>query len=110
LFAQELAERLAGTGVVSSSFHPGLVASGFNRNNGPLMSLAMLALRPLSRSVEQGAETLVWLAQAAIPEDIDGGYFVDLARRQPSRQARDREAAQRLWQLSERQCAGLAPA
>jgi NAD(P)-dependent dehydrogenase (short-subunit alcohol dehydrogenase family) len=110
LFAQELAERLAGTGVVSSSFHPGLVASGFNRNNGPLMSLAMLALRPLSRSVEQGAETLVWLAQAANPEDIDGGYFVDLARRRPSRQARDREAAQRLWQLSERQCAGLAPA
>ncbi|HEU0158878.1 MAG TPA: SDR family NAD(P)-dependent oxidoreductase [Hyphomicrobiaceae bacterium] len=109
LFAQELAARLAGTGVVSSSFHPGLVASGFNRNNGALMSLAMLALRPLSRSVEQGAETLVWLAQANA-QDIDGGYFVDLARRQPSRQARDREAAQRLWQVSERQCAGLAPA
>jgi NAD(P)-dependent dehydrogenase (short-subunit alcohol dehydrogenase family) len=106
LFARELAHRLAGTGVVSSCFHPGLVASGFNRNNGLLMSLAMLALRPLSRSVEKGAETLVWLAHEAKPEDLNGGYFVDRQRRQPSPQARDTQAARRLWQISESQCAG----
>ena len=106
LFAQELAHRLAGTGVISSCFHPGLVASGFNRNNGVAMSLAMLALRPWSRSVEKGAETLVWLAHAAKPEDLNGGYFVDRERRQPSPQARDTQAARRLWQISERQCAG----
>jgi NAD(P)-dependent dehydrogenase (short-subunit alcohol dehydrogenase family) len=105
LFAQELAHRLAGTGVVSSCFHPGLVASGFNRNNGVLMSLAMLALRPLSRSVEKGAETLVWLAHEAKPEDLNGGYFVDRERCQPSPQARDTQAARRLWQISKRQCA-----
>ena len=109
LFAQELARRLAGTGVVSASFHPGLVASGFNQNNGALMSLAMLVLRPLSRSVEKGAETLIWLAHAANPADIDGGYFVDLSRRLPSPQARDTQAARRLWQVSEQQCAGPAP-
>lgn len=106
LFAQELAHRLAGTGVISSCFHPGLVASGFNRNNGVVMSLAMLALRPWSRSVEKGAETLVWLAHAAKSEDLNGGYFVDRERRQPSPQARDTQAARRLWQISERQCAG----
>src|SRR5262245_26942347 len=105
LFAQELAQRLAGAAVISSCFHPGLVASGFNRNNGVLMSLAMLALRPLSRSVEKGAETLVWLAHAAKPEDINGGYFVDREQRLPSPQARDTQAARRLWQISERQCA-----
>jgi NAD(P)-dependent dehydrogenase (short-subunit alcohol dehydrogenase family) len=106
LFAQELAHRLAGTGVVSSCFHPGLVASDFNRNNGLLMSLAMLALRPLSRSVEKGADTLVWLAHAATPEGLNGGYFVDRERRQPSPQAQDTQAGRRLWQLSEKQCAG----
>jgi NAD(P)-dependent dehydrogenase (short-subunit alcohol dehydrogenase family) len=106
LFARELAHRLAGTGVVSSCFHPGLVASGFNRNNGLLMSLAMLALRPLSRSVEKGAETLVWLAHEAKPEDLNGGYFVDRQRCEPSPQARDTQAARRLWQISESQCAG----
>jgi NAD(P)-dependent dehydrogenase (short-subunit alcohol dehydrogenase family) len=109
LFTHELARRLAGTGVAASSFHPGLVASGFNQNNGALMSLAMLVLRPVSRSDEKGAETLVWLAHAAKPEDINAGYFVDLTRRQPSRQAQDTQAARRLWQCSERQCAGVGP-
>ena len=40
LFTAELARRLEGSGVVASCFHPGLVASGFNRSNGLLMSLA----------------------------------------------------------------------
>jgi hypothetical protein len=35
------------------------VATGFNRNNGLLMGLGMTILRPVSRSPEKGAETLV---------------------------------------------------
>src|SRR5262245_66688767 len=69
LFTRELARRLEDSGTVCSCFHPGLVASGFNRNNGPLMSLAMTMLRPVSRSVEKGAETLVWLASVGSIED-----------------------------------------
>ena len=107
LFTRELARRLAGTGTSASCFHPGLVASGFNQNNGLLMSLAMLALRPLSRSVEKGAETLVWLANAPDIPDLNGGYFVDRERRSPSRQAQDATTAERLWDISEKQCAGL---
>jgi hypothetical protein len=38
------------------------VATGFNRNNGLLMGLGMTILRPVSRSPEKGAETVVWLA------------------------------------------------
>src|SRR4029077_17855663 len=63
LFTRELARRLEVSGTICSCFHPGLVASGFNRNNGPLMSLAMTLLRPVSRSVEKGAEALVWLTR-----------------------------------------------
>ena len=107
LFTRELARRLAGSGATASCFHPGLVASGFNQNNGLLMSLAMLALRPLSRSVEKGAETLVWLANAPNIPDINGGYFVDQEHRSPSPQAQDAQTAQRLWDISEKQCAGL---
>ena len=62
LFTSELARRLSGTGVTASCFHPGLVATGFNRNNGLLMDLGMTILKPVSRSPEKGAETLVWLA------------------------------------------------
>jgi len=36
LFTLELARRLEGTEVTAKCFHPGLVATGFNRNNGPL--------------------------------------------------------------------------
>jgi hypothetical protein len=39
LFTTELARRLDGTGVTANCFHPGLVATGFNRNNGLLMDL-----------------------------------------------------------------------
>ena len=42
LFTAELARRLEGTGVTATCFHPGVVASGFNRNNGPLMGAAVL--------------------------------------------------------------------
>jgi len=104
LFTRELARRLEGRGTVCSCFHPGLVASGFNRNNGPLMSLAMTMLRPVARSVEKGAETLVWLARTSTVEGMNGGYFVDMQRRRPSPQAQDAQAATRLWEVSERQC------
>src|SRR2546423_417499 len=50
LFTTELARRLDGTGVTANCFHPGLVATGFNRNNGPLMNLGMTILSPVSRS------------------------------------------------------------
>ena len=38
MFTRELARRLEGTGVTAYCFHPGLVATGFNRNNGALMT------------------------------------------------------------------------
>ncbi len=105
LFTTELARRLEGTGATCSCFHPGLVASGFNQNNGLLMSLAMTLLRPASRTVEKGAETLIWLASTPNVAGSNGGYFIDMQRRSPSRQAQDEHAARRLWEISERECA-----
>jgi hypothetical protein len=62
------------------------VASGFNRNNGLLMNLATTMLWPMSRSVEKGAETVVWLATSADVVKTDGGYYVDVEwRRQAHR-------------------------
>lgn len=109
LFTAELGRRVQGSGITVSCFHPGLVASGFNRNNGLLMSVAMTVIKPFSRSPEKGAETLVWLADSPDASDADGGYFVDCRRAEPTAEARDDEAARRLWELSERQT-GLATA
>jgi NAD(P)-dependent dehydrogenase (short-subunit alcohol dehydrogenase family) len=104
LFTLELARRLEGSGVTANCFHPGLVASGFNRNNGLLMSLAMTVLAPVSRSSEKGSETLVWLATSPQVAQTSGAYFVDERPAMPSPAGQDREAAQRLWDVSERQC------
>ena len=105
LFTAELARRLEGTSVTATCFHPGLVASGFNRNNGLLMDLGMTILKPASRSPEKGAETLVWLATSAEVANVSGGYFFDKEQRPPSPEAQDMKTARRLWDVSEGQCA-----
>jgi NAD(P)-dependent dehydrogenase (short-subunit alcohol dehydrogenase family) len=103
LFTVELARRTDGTGVTANCFHPGVVASGFNRNNGTLMQAAMTLIRPFSRSPAKGADTLVWLVDSAAVGAESGGYFVDRRRVTPSRAARDLDAARRLWEVSEAQ-------
>jgi NAD(P)-dependent dehydrogenase (short-subunit alcohol dehydrogenase family) len=103
LFTVELARRLDGTGVTANAFHPGFVASGFNRNNGLLMRLGMAISRPFARSPEKGAETLVWLVDADEAGNVTGGYFSDLRRVSPSIAAQDAETARRLWEVSEQQ-------
>jgi NAD(P)-dependent dehydrogenase (short-subunit alcohol dehydrogenase family) len=107
LFTRELARRLAGCGVTANCFHPGLVATGFNRNNGLLMNVGMVILKVVSRTPAQGADTLVWLATSAEAEPVNGGYFIDRQQRAPSMEAQDAAGAQRLWELSETQCAGV---
>jgi NAD(P)-dependent dehydrogenase (short-subunit alcohol dehydrogenase family) len=108
LFTAELARRLEGTGVTANCFHPGVVATGFNRNNGALMRLAMTFVKPFSRSPAKGAETLVWLVDSPEASGENGGYFVDCARATPEPAARDMDAARRLWELSEQQVGLLA--
>ena len=105
LFTRELARRLEGSGVTANCLHPGLVATGINHNNGLIRSLAMTVLGMLSRSPEQGAETLVWLTASPELATVSGGYFFDLQQKTPSVPAQDGEAGRRLWEISEKQCA-----
>jgi NAD(P)-dependent dehydrogenase (short-subunit alcohol dehydrogenase family) len=105
LFTLELARRLQGTGVSANCFHPGVVATGFARNNGRLARAATTIAKPFLRSPAKGAETLVWLLDAAAVGDQTGGYFVDRRRTAPSARAQDLDAARRLWALSEAQVA-----
>ncbi len=103
LFTVELARRLEGTGVTAYCFHPGLVATGFNRNNGALMSSAMLLIAPFSKTPKKAARTLVWLADSPDVSKQSGGYYVNRAIGVTSRPAQDPAVARRLWDLSEQQ-------
>ena len=103
VFTVELARRLAGTGVTANCFHPGLVATGFNRNNGALMSASMLLIAPFSKTPKKAAQTLVWLADSPDVSKQSGGYYVNRALAVTSRPAQDPAVARRLWDLSEQQ-------
>ena len=109
LFTRELARRLEGTGVSAFCFHPGLVDTGFNRNNGLLMGIGMAIARPFSRTAEKGAETLVWLVDSA-DAGPSGAYFTDLRPTKPTAAGQDADVARRLWEVSLTQTApALAP-
>jgi NAD(P)-dependent dehydrogenase (short-subunit alcohol dehydrogenase family) len=108
LFTLELARRLEGTGVTAYCFHPGLVATGFNRNNGVLMSAGMAIIAPFSRSASKAAQTLVWLADSPDVSKQSGGYYLNRERGVPSRPAQDPELARRLWEVSEAQVGAVS--
>ena len=110
LFTVELARRLQGTQVTANCFHPGLVRTRWNHNNGALMSAAMWLASPFSRSAKKGAETLVWLADSAEAGALSGAYFVDCRQATPSAPAGDAGAARRLWAISEEQTRVTTPA
>ena len=93
VFTAELARRLQGSGVTAYSFHPGTVATNFNHNNGPLMSLAMAIIKPFSRSAAKGAETLVWLAEA--PADRPGKRWLLLRQEEGPGAGRRRRGGRR---------------
>jgi NAD(P)-dependent dehydrogenase (short-subunit alcohol dehydrogenase family) len=101
LFTTELAGRLAGTGVTANAFHPGFVATGFNKNNSAFMRFGMTVVRPFARTPQRGARTLVWLVDSEEAGEISGAYFFDERRVAPSAAAQDAAAARRLWELSE---------
>ncbi|TJY41751.1 SDR family oxidoreductase [Cohnella pontilimi] len=103
LFTAELAQRLKGTNASVYCFDPGLVATNFNQDNGWMARMTMAVMNRFSRTPEKGAETLVWLADTDEKSLESGRYYADKQVRTPSAQASNREAAKKLWELSEAQ-------
>ncbi|MDA4847931.1 oxidoreductase [Hoeflea poritis] len=112
MFALELDRRLrkAGRQILSVAAHPGVSGTELVRHMNPVLyTLLRITLMPFfTHAPAQGAQpTLV----AALDPDVEGGqYFgpqgvmemrgpTGLARMRP--QARDADAAKRLWELSE---------
>ena len=102
LFTRELAKRLEGTGVTANSLHPGVIASGFGRNNQGVFGFIMRNLAgPFLGSEESGARTSVYLATSPEVEGKTGLYWKSSRESTPTRSARDDEAAAKLWKASE---------
>ena len=76
LFTYELARRLEGSSVTANCLHPGVVATGFGRNNtdlfGRLFGTVMSGIRPFLMSPERGAETSIHLAASPEVAGVSG--------------------------------------
>lgn len=97
LFAAELNARLAGTGVTANSLHPGVIATKMLAANFPDLQGA---------SVEEGAQTSVYLAASPEVEGVGGQYFKRCKPAQPSALAQDTDLRRKLWEVTA-QLAGL---
>jgi NAD(P)-dependent dehydrogenase (short-subunit alcohol dehydrogenase family) len=99
LFTRELARRAPE--LHANCFHPGVVRTGFGKNENSLWRIGTTLAAPFLRSPARGARSLVWLACADASAGIDGAYVVDERVVQPSLQARDDSLARELWERSE---------
>ncbi|HVT66236.1 MAG TPA: SDR family oxidoreductase [Trebonia sp.] len=104
LFTTELARRLAGTGVTANCLHPGFVRTALGRDVTGVLGAVLPFILRFQPDPGSGAETPVYLASAPEVAGMTGGYFVRCKPAQPSPLARDRQAAARLWTLSEELC------
>jgi NAD(P)-dependent dehydrogenase (short-subunit alcohol dehydrogenase family) len=110
LFTYELARRLEGSRVTANCLHPGVIASGFGKNQPGLFELGVRLVAPLLTSAEKGARTSLYLAESKDVEGVTGKYFdSDTREVRSSSVSYDVAAQKRLWDVSEKMV-GLAAA
>lgn len=98
-----LAEKLAGSGVVSNSFCPGLVDTNLLTGNRDFGEERIARMRPTMRSAEDGALTPVFLATAPAAAAINGAFFLKSHGNgtTPVPIRWDPDVAKRLWRVSQ---------
>lgn len=108
LFTRELARRLADTPITANAMHPGVVATHIWKAGWrPLDRVIQWVVSRFALTPAEGADTVLYLATAPEVAHISGQYFVRRQIVEPAPQARDAEAARRLWEVSAR-LVGLA--
>jgi len=103
MFTRALARRLEGSRITTNALHPGFVRTAFGGAGNPLyFRLAVrAAMLTMGIGVEEGARTSIYLASSPQVEGVSGKYFAKSAETTPTKAARDDEAGERLWQISE---------
>ncbi len=103
LFTTELHNRYNAAGISTAAFHPGGVATNFAAESTSFMRVAYTSvLNRFMLTPEQGADTLVWLANTTPGHDwISGAYYAKRRLSKANKQAYDAGLARGLWQRSE---------
>jgi retinol dehydrogenase-12 len=98
LFTRELARRAPE--LHANCFHPGVVRTGWAKNENGIMKVMVTLGAPFLRSPARGARSLVWLALSEEAADLTGEYVQDEKGLAPSAQAQDEVLAALLWERS----------
>jgi len=102
LWTQDLADRLAGSGVTANAVHPGLVANTnlLTQTGGMFQWLT----NRLGKTPDVGADTVVWLATSSEAAGETGGLWHKRKRLKTPGQGADPQARRQLREASERLC------
>jgi NAD(P)-dependent dehydrogenase (short-subunit alcohol dehydrogenase family) len=100
MFTYELDRRLAGSEVTVNAVHPGYVGTNMGGNNGWLVRLFLPINRLWAIDVDQGAETVIYLASSPEVDGVSGKYYYQNKAVPSSPYSHDENAAKRLWEVS----------
>ena len=101
LFTKKLSELTNKSKITVNCLHPGFVKTQFGKNNSGLASLAIKFLMNFfAISVEEGAETIVFLATDKNIKNTTGKYFYQSKIKEPSIFAQSKKDANLLWDIS----------
>lgn len=101
MFTYELATRLKDTHITANVMHPGFVSTRFGHNNAGVLAWVLHCLQLAALSPEKGSKTIIYLATSPEVAEISGHYFIKQRAVKSSSASYDKDAAQRLWLLSE---------
>jgi retinol dehydrogenase-12 len=98
LFTRELAKRAPE--LHANCFHPGVVRTGFGKNDNGIWKVLTTLGAPFFRSPQRGARSLVWLSVSDEAATLTGEYVQDEKVLTPTAQARNDVLAEGLWERS----------
>ncbi|GAB1603953.1 retinol dehydrogenase 11-like [Argonauta hians] len=101
LFTFELAKRLQGEGVTTYSVHPGLCSSNLFDNLHPVFRWLLLSANPMAKTIEEGAQNLIYCSVEEGIEQHSGKYFRNLQLVESTKRGYDADVAKKLWEVSE---------
>ena len=101
LFTKKLSDLTSKNNITVNCLHPGFVKTEFGKNNKGVISLAIkLLMNFFAITVEEGAKTIIHLANSEDVKDITGKYFYKSKIKQPSQYAENKSSADQLWNKS----------
>ena len=101
LFTKKLSDLISKKNITVNCLHPGFVKTEFGKNNRGIVGLVIKFLMNFfAIKVEEGAKTIIHLANNQDLKDITGKYFYKSKIDQPSQFAENKSSADQLWDVS----------